>query len=155
MTKNGIVLSVIAVLLAAVYVYSFTDWLRKETIQIIPAIRPGRVAGVPRDSDQAPVYPVSFAFDGKYKFTEVKVVAADDLATNKYATPLWHLLSDSNSAPTKAFMYGQAPKGMKPAVPRTRPEPLQPDVEYVLMVEAGKTRAQTNFHTTKAVESGK
>ena len=155
MTKNGIVLSIILVLLAAVYVYSFTDWLRKDTIQIIPTIRPGRVSGIPRGSDQVPVYPVSFAFDGKYKLTEVKVVAAQDLATNKYPTALWHLLSDSNSVPTKAFMYGQAPKGMKPAVPRTRPEPLLPDVEYVLMIEAGKTKAQTNFHTAKASEPGK
>jgi hypothetical protein len=154
MTKNGIVLSIIAVLLAAVYVYSFTDWLRKETIQIIPTIRPGRVAGNPGNSDQPPVYPVSFAFDGKYKLTTVKVVAAEDLATNKYPTPLWHLISDSNSVPTKAFMYGQAPKGMKPAITRTRPEPLLPDVEYVLMIEAGKIRAQTNFHTAKATEPG-
>src|SRR5216117_3904938 len=155
MTKNGILLSIIAVLLAAVYVYSFTDWLRKETIQIIPTIRPGRVSGIPRDSDQTPVYPVSFSFDGKYKLTAVKVVAASDLATNKYPTPLWYLISDSNSVPTKALMYGQAPKGMKPAVPRTRPEPLLPDVEYVLMIEAGKTRAQTNFHTAQATEPAK
>src|SRR6266536_3753719 len=132
MTKNGIFLSSIAVLLAAVYVYSFTDWLHKETIQIIPTIRPGRVSGLTGDPDQTPVYPVSFAFDGKYKLTAVKVVAADDLATNKYPTPLWHLISDSNSVPTKAVMYGQPPKGMKPAVPRTHPEPLLPDVEYVL-----------------------
>jgi hypothetical protein len=155
MTKNGIVLSVIAVLLAAVYVYCFTDWLRKETIQIIPTIRPGRAVAMSRDPDQAPVYPVSFAFDGKYKLTSVKVLAMADLETNKYPTPLWHLISDSNSAPTKALMYGQAPKGMKPAVPRTRPEPLLPDVEYVLMIEAGKTKAQTNFHTAKATEPGK
>ncbi|HYV30041.1 MAG TPA: hypothetical protein VEO53_02860 [Candidatus Binatia bacterium] len=155
MTKNGIFLSIIAVLLAAVYVYSFTDWLRKETIQIIPTIRPGRVAALAGDPDQTPVYPVSFAFDGKYKITEVKVVAADDLATNKYPTPLWHLISDSNSAPTKAFMYGQTPKGMKPAVPRARPEALLPDVDYVLLIEAGKLKAQTNFHTAKVTEPGK
>lgn len=155
MTKNGIVLSVIAVLLAAVYVYAFTDWLRSETIQIIPTIRPGRVAAVPRDPDQTPVYPVSFAFSGKYRLTCVKVVAADDLATNKHPTPLWHVVSDSNSVPIKSIVYGYPVKGMRPAVARMQPEPLLPDVEYVLMVEAGGIKAQTNFHTAKAGEPRK
>lgn len=151
MTKNGIFLSVIAVLLGACYVYFFTDLFLKETIQIIPTIRPGRPSAIPRDPDQAPVHPVSFALDGKYKLTTVKVVAAEDLATNKYAAPLWHLISDSNSVPTKSIVYGFPIKGMKPAVQRARPEPLLADVEYTLLVEAGKVRTQTNFHTTKAV----
>ena len=152
MTKNGITLSVIAVILAAVYAFYFTDWLRKETIQIIPTIRPGRAVAAPKDPDQVPTYPVSFAFDGKYKLTSLKVVSADDLATNKYPVPLWHLVSDSNSVPIKAVTYGQPPKGMKPAVPRSRPEPLQPDIEYVLLLEAGSTKAQTNFHTAAATK---
>jgi hypothetical protein len=155
MTKNGIVLSVIAVLLAAIYVYAFTDWFRTETIQIIPTIRPGRVSSVPRNSDQAAVYPVSFAFSGKYRLTSVKVFAADDLATNKYPSALWHLVSDSNSVPVKSIVYGYPVKGMKPAVARMQPEPLQPDVDYVLQLEAGSIKAQTNFHTAQATGPGK
>jgi len=155
MTKNGIILSVIAVILAAVYVYAFTDWFQSETIQIIPTIRPGRVTASPSTPEQAPVYPVSFAFSGKYKFTSVKVVTADDLATNKHPTPLWHLISDSNSVPTKSIVYGHPVKGMKPAVARMQPEPLSSDIDYVLLVEAGRIKAQTNFHTARAAESGK
>lgn len=155
MTKNGIFLSVLAVVLATIYVYSFTGWLRSETIQIIPKMRPGRVSAVPKDSDQTPVYPVSFAFSGKYQFTSIKVVASEDLSTNKHPTALWHLISDSNSVPTKSIVYGYPIKGMKPAVARMRPEPLLPDVDYILMLEAGKIRAQTNFHTTAATETGK
>ena len=155
MTKNGIFLSVLAVVLAAIYVYAFTDWLRSETIQIIPTIRPGRVSAIPQGSEQAPVYPVSFAFSGKYKLTSLKVVAADDLATNKHPLPLWHLVSDSNSAPTKSIVYGYPVKGMKPSVARMRPEPLLAGVQYVLMLEAGTIRASTNFHTTQAVEPAK
>jgi len=155
MTKNGIFLSVVAVVLAAIYVFAFTDWLRSDTIQIIPTIRPVRVAAAPKDSDQTPVYPVSFAFSGKYHFTSVKVVAASDLATNKHPSALWHLTSDSNSVPTKSIVYGYPIKGMKPAVARTRPEPLQPDVDYVLILEAGKIRAQTNFHTAAVTEAGR
>jgi hypothetical protein len=155
MTKNGIALSVFAVLLAAVYVYAFTDWFRSETIQIIPTIRPGRVSAAPRDPDQVAVYPVSFAFSGKYKLTSVKVFSAEDLATNKYPTPLWHLVSDSNSVPVKSIVYGHKVKGMEPAVARMQPEPLLPDVDYVLQIEAGAIKAQTNFHTAKAATPAK
>lgn len=151
MTKNGIVLSVIAVILGACYGYFFTDWFRKPGMQIIPTIRPGRASAIPRDADLEPVHPVSFMLDGKYQLTSLKVVAAADYATNKYAQPVWHLISDSNSVPTKSIVYGYPIKGMKPSVPRARPEPLLADVNYTLMLEAGKIRAQTNFHTTKAI----
>lgn len=151
MTKNGTVLTVILVILGACYAYFFTDWFRSESIQIIPTIRPGRASAIPRDPDLEPVHPVSFMLDGKYKLTSVKVVATQELATNKYAPALWHLISDSNSVPTKAIVYGYPLKGMKPAVPRARPEPLVAETEYTLLLEAGKVRAQTNFHTTKAI----
>ncbi len=151
MTKNGIVLSIIAVILAAVYVAYFTDWFSKDGIQIIPTVRPGTVSVIPRDPDDLPVHRVSFALDGKYKLTCVKVLVAAELGTNKYATPLWHLISDSNSVPTKSITYGFEIKGMKPSVPRARPEPLLANVEYTLVLEAGKTQSQTNFHTTPAV----
>lgn len=149
MTKNGIVLSILAVILGTCYVCFFTDWFQKETIQIIPTIRPSRPVANPRNPDLEPVYPVSFSFNGKYKLTSVKVVSAFDMATNNYPVPLWHLVSDSNSVPTKSIVYGYPIKGMKPAVPRARPEPLAPDVEYVLLLEAGHIKARTNFHTAR------
>ena len=152
MTKNGIFLIAIFVILAVLYVRFFTDWFNKETIQIIPQIRPGRASSIPRPPGAPPVSPVSFAFDGKYRLTSVKVVAADDYATNKYANPLWYLISDSNSIPTKAIVYGFPIKGMKPAVPKARPDPLLPGIPYIMMVEAGKIKAQTNFHTLEAVQ---
>src|SRR5437867_8156828 len=99
MSKNGIALSVFAVILAVVYVCYFTDWFTKESIQIIPQIRPGRASSIPHAPGTPAVSPVSFAFDGKYRLTSVKVVAAQDYATNKYTNPLWHLISDSNSIP--------------------------------------------------------
>ncbi len=148
MTKNGIVLSIIAVILGTVYVCYFTDWFRAETIQIIPTIRPARPgARAQRAPDAEEVYPVSFTFNGNYKLTSVKVVSATDMSTNNYPAPLWHLVSDSNSVPIKSIVYGFPIKGMKPAVPRARPEPLSPDVDYVLLLEAGNVKARTNFHT--------
>jgi hypothetical protein len=78
------------------------------------------------------------------------VIAAEDLATNKHPTVLWHLVSDSNSVPVKSIVYGYPIKGMRPAVARMQPEPLSPEVEYVLQIEAGSIKAQTNFHTATA-----
>lgn len=149
MTKKGIVLSVIALLLGATYVYFFTDWFNKQTIQIMFYIRPNRPANIPRQPKSPPVYPVSFMLRGKYKLTSVKVVSAEEFATNKYANPLWHLVSvsDSGSRPAKSFVYGGQIPGMKPAPAHERAEPLEPDVPYLLMVEAGKIKGCTNFFT--------
>jgi|SRR5947209_3155076 len=154
MSKNGITLSVLLVILAVVYVSYFTDWFTKETIQIIPQIRPGRASNIQRMPGMPPVSQVSFAFDGKYRLTSVRVLSANDYATNKYANPLWHLISDSNSIPMKAIIYGLPIKGMKPKVPKAHPDSLQPGVPYILMVEAGKIKAQTTFHTLEAVQPG-
>ena len=153
MTRNSYVLIALAAVLGAAYAYFFTDWFAREAIQIIPQIRPSRASNPKRSGDTPATYPVSFSFDGKYKLTSVKVVSADDLKTNKYANPLWYLISDSNSAPTKAIVYGYPVKGMKPAIAQTRPEPLQPNIPYVLFVEAGKIKGQTNFFTKEIVST--
>lgn len=150
MSKNLIVLGSLLVVLLGAYVYFFTDWFNKPTIQIIATIRPTRASAIPRDADTPPVYPVSFSFDGKFGFTEIKVVEAAAYANNKFAPPLWHMISDSNSIPTKNFLYGQPIRGMKPAVPRARPEPLKPNEDYLLIVEAGNLKSSTNFHTAAA-----
>lgn len=152
MTKNGTILSVVALLLAGIYIFVFSDWFSHGVIQITPAIRPTRPQGQ-RDPTVVPVYPVSFGLYGKHRLTSVKVVSASEFATNKYARPLWHMISDGGSAPTKVVVYGLSPKGMKPAIPRARPDPLEPNVPYVLFVEAGKIKGQTNFFTREIVHA--
>jgi hypothetical protein len=154
MTRNGAVLTFVAVVLTIVYVIFFTDLFTKKSIVIIPQIRPGRESAIPRPSDSPPVYPVVFKLNGNYRLTSVKVVNAKEFATNKYATPLWHMISDSNSIPQDWFMYGLRIPGMKPAIPRSRPQALEPDVSYLLTVEAGKLKGQTNFITREAVPLG-
>jgi len=146
MTRNGIVLIIVAVILAGIYVVEFTDWFGKQTLQIIPQVRPMRSSNPRRNPGQEPSYPVSFTCNGKYQFTSVKVVVTDDLATNKYPAALWHLISDSNSVPIKYLLYGYPIKGMKPALARAKPEPLQSDVTYTLLLECGNMKASTNFH---------
>ena len=146
MTSKAKVLLVCAVILAAVYVVFFTGLFRTRTMQIITQVRPGRASAIPRPHDSAPVYPVSFRFNDRYRFTSIKVVNAAEYATNKFAFPLWHMVSDSNSVPQRAIVYG-VPKipGMRPVVARTKPRPLEAGVEYILIVEAGKIKTQTNF----------
>lgn len=152
MSKNGIVLSIFAVILGCCYIYFFTDLFNKETLEIIPQIRPNRQSNIRRpDPNANAVYPVSFLLRGKWQLSSIKVVSADEMKTNKYPIPVWHMISDSNSVPVKAFFYGERIRGMKPAIPRARPMPLQPDVPYVLMVEAGKVKGQTNFYTREIV----
>ena len=56
---------------------------------------------------------------------------------NPLATPVWHLVSDSNSVPMRAFRYGQGIRGMKPAFKGVKPYPLMPGTVYRLIVSAG------------------
>ena len=49
------------------------------------------------------------------------------------------------------MVYGLPIKGMKAAVPRARPETLQPDMTYLVIIEAGLIKGQTNFHTREFV----
>ncbi len=135
--KNNFLL-IVAILLMATYAYFFTDWFSAPRIQIISQLRPSGRGGVD---------PVSFSFDGLYRLTSVKVVPLTQYQTNKYATPIWHLVSPSNSAPIPGFLYGSPIRGMVPAVTNSHPAGLEPDTAYRLLVEAGKARGHIDFHT--------
>ena len=152
MNKTGIFLIVVALALGASYLYWFTDLFVPPTIQILAQVRPGRVSPIPRYTS-TDVWPVSFAFNKNFPLTEVTVVVADEAKTNKFPHALWHLISDSNSVPTKALVYGSAsPKGMKSKVPKARPEPLEPEVRYTLIVKADNYVGQVDFKTHEAVK---
>ncbi|MBI2925601.1 MAG: hypothetical protein HYY24_07845 [Verrucomicrobia bacterium] len=140
MTKKTASLIVTLIVLAGLYLYYFTDWINPPHIQISAASRP--VATV---RPNWKVYPVTFALDGKYELTSVKVAAVAALQTNKHAKPLWHLVSKSNSVPTRGFAYGQPIRGMKPFLEGARPQPLEPGAPYRLLVEAGRARGQVDF----------
>ena len=155
MTKNGIFLTVIAVVLLVIYGVYFSDWFRTVPIIIVPQARVGRVMNIGRPGDQPPASAVSFLFDRAYRLTCVKVLAAEDLATNKSPAVLWHLVSDPASNPIKAIFYGMPIKGMKLAQPSRRAQPLVPGVNYIIQVEAGKKmKGQTNFVALEAIRIG-
>lgn len=151
MEKRSNVLIVIALILAALYVSFFTDWFRGDSIQIIVQHRPiPQKLDLKRGTDEVPTFPVLFAFDRGYELTSIRVVKADEAKNQKFPTALWHLVSESNSIPTKALVYGFTPRGMHPAVDDAQPQPLSPGTEYLLEIQAGKLKGTTNFIPQKA-----
>lgn len=154
MNKRSVLLIAIAIVLAASFVYfNFSDWFAPATIEIAHDIRPdspsaGRRGGSSPVPENQTANTVAFFFTQRYKLTSIKVVSLDELKTNKYAHPLWHLVSDSNSVPVKSLIYGVPVRGMKPAVKGARPEPLQPEIMYRLLVEAGNIRGEHDFQST-------
>lgn len=130
----------VLIVLAGLYVYYFTDWLNPPVIQLAAISRP-----VPSPRPNVLTYPVSFSMDGRYALTSVKVVPLVPLETNQPPPVFWHLVSASNSVPTRGFVYGQPIRGMKSATPNTRALPLLPGVPYRLYVEAGRAKGQIDF----------
>ena len=152
MSRKGIVLTLLLVVLAGIYAVYFSDWFREEAIIIMPQVRPGRPGDVKPGPGETAVYPISFGFREKHRFASIKVVPAEEYATNKYVRPLWHLITDTRSRPTKAIIYGQNVDGMKPSVPNARPEPLEPRTKYLLLLETSDGRkGETNFMTRAAM----
>ena len=141
---------VCALVLAGAYVYFFTDWFAPSDIQIIHTIRPNTQAGRrPRGREpvRASSHLVSFAFSQKLRLKDIQVVPASDAATNKYPHPLWHLLSDSNSVPTKSIVYGLYVRGMRPAVKGAMADPLEPGTAYQLRMASDAGKIQHDFKT--------
>ena len=152
MSKRTVVLIGLAVVLGSLCVGMNMNWWRKAEIKILPQIRPPQRSSRTPVGD-TPVYPVMFAFDRVYRFTEIRVVSAEDEKTNKYPHELWHLIADSNSLPTKVVAYGATLRGMKPKIPKAQPEPLEPDVPYMLHVKAGGTEGKVSFKTHELVRA--
>jgi hypothetical protein len=148
MTKKNIFLIAIVLLLGGVYVYFFSDWFVSEDIQIAHTVRQQHITKRARGGRPATtetVYAVSFGLNGKHKLTSVKVVVVSDAETNKYPHAIWNLVTDSNSVPTKAFVYGRTIAGMRPAVKGAEADPLQPNVKYRLLLQAGSLKGEHDF----------
>lgn len=150
MTKKHLILVLVVIVGLAAYVHYFTDWFAPNSIQIVHTLRPpmpvkrGRAA-----PDISNVNSVSFGLNGKFKLTEVKVVAASELATNQYAHAIWHLITESNSVPLKGFVYGANIQGMHSKVPGIHAEALEAGVGYHLFLTAGDLKGEYDFKTTE------
>jgi hypothetical protein len=147
MARKQWVLLALFIALAAVYIFAFTNCGRRSAMQISHAayanpkglIRPRLRANRMNTAN------VIFNLDHAYRLTEVKVVRLADWQTNKSTLPLWHVISDSNSIPTRRFSYGAPIRGMKSSLPGVRPEPLATNVIYHLFLTAGSDKGQHDF----------
>ena len=137
----------LAVLLGGFSLYLNKDWFASEDIQIHHRSRPTRAGFFRRTKPQAKpaTDPVFFAFDRKLKLTSLKVIPVSEIETNRYPHPIWHLVSDSNSVPVSEWAYAVPIRGMRPAVKGATPDPLAPGVNYRLIIEAGKLKAEHDF----------
>jgi hypothetical protein len=139
MNKRTLILIVSAIVLFAAYAYFFTDWFDRKHIQISYRAFPDRRA------DPTKVATLTFYLDKEYPVTSLKFFRNDEVATNKYPVPIWHLVCASNAAKVTEFEYGRVIRGMKPANARTRAPELVPDQSYKVVVEAGKVAGEKTF----------
>jgi hypothetical protein len=145
MTRKQWILIAFAVVLAGFSLYLNKDWFASENIHIYHRSSPRGSLVRRKPGEEMPSNPIIFGFDRKLKLTMVKVVPLSAFETNKYALPIWHLISESNSVATKDFAYGINIKGMRPAVKSALPDPLQPGVKYRLFIEAGGIKGEHDF----------
>lgn len=144
MTKKNLLLVVVAVALAAVYVVWFTNWFRPQTLAIYHTSRVlHRNFRRPQRGDALPT--MIFGVSRPVRLTDLKVVPLAAFETNHDVLPVWHLISDSNSAPVKTFIYGQWIGGMRPAIKGVRPEPLKTNVTYRLFLTAEHIKGEHDF----------
>ena len=146
MTRKLWILLTVVVVLGGLSLYLNKDWFAKDNIQISHRSRPDRISQLFRrkKSDSA-VNPVVFILNHKLKLTSLKVIPVSDIKTNKFPHPIWYLTSDSNSVPTQEFTYGDSIRGMRPAVKDASAWPLEPGVNYRLLIEAGELKAEHDF----------
>ncbi len=146
MTRKNIILVLIVVLLAGLSLYLNRGCFQSDTgpLKIGHRSMTQRI----RRSRNAPLTTtntIAFLFDREVKLTSVKVVLVSELETNKYAHPVWDLVSESNSLPVKNFIYGANIRGMRPSVKGATADPLMPGVAYRLFIEGDSLKAQHDF----------
>jgi hypothetical protein len=141
MQKKELMMVGVLLVLGVVYAIFFTDWFSKGKLAITASARPERgiAAGTP--------LPVFFKLSRSCELTSIKVVPLQGTNFDAHAAPIWYMVATTNSKPTKLFQYGVPIRGMHPAIPRARPEPLDPSRYYRLVVTSGDLNGYTDFHT--------
>ena len=145
MTKKNTLIVAFVILFGGLSLYLNRDWFASDGIHISHrSIAPRRWFN--RGPAVKPTAnPVVFLLNKKVKLTSVKVVFFNDIQTNKYPHAIWNLTSDSNSVPVRDFIYGAPIRGMRPAVKGAPADPLDPGVNYRMLIEAGSDKAEHDF----------
>jgi hypothetical protein len=135
---------ILLIFLLGVVIYYWPALSKPPGIQILYTLHTRQV---PRRTDartNLPRLEVAFGMDQSYELTSVKVVPLAEWTTNKLAHPLWHLIAKTNSPPIRAFLYGQHIGGMESFF-GARVEPLATNVDYLLLIEAGRRHGKCDF----------
>lgn len=149
MAKKQILLLLLTGILVGVILYLSRDWFAPADIQIGFTVRPNLLSERQQKRAGPAVknrpYTVSFIFNRKCSLESVKVVNAQEIETNRFAHPLWELISDSNSVPVKTVTYGVRIRGMRPEVKGAQADNLQTGVPYRLLIETTEQEASYDF----------
>jgi hypothetical protein len=150
MTKKNWLMMILLMVLVGVYIFYFTDWFKPKIIHISHTSRAFERRPTINAGATPALVPVTFSLEPPCRPTEIEVFPLAAWQTNQNILPTWHLIYASNAPPIKIFTYGQHLRGLKPEVPGTRAEPLQPNVTYRLFVTAGKAKGQHDFEIKSA-----
>lgn len=142
MTKKTLFQIALVVVLGGFCLYLYRDRFGTPPIQISHRSLGQRGAQFRQMKDSA-TEAVVFLLDRPVKLTSVKVVPVKDLAPN--TPPIWEMVADTHPLPVQDFAYGLNIPGMHPAVPGAAPGPLEPGVQYRVLITAGHDKAQHDF----------
>ena len=145
MTKKNIFIIVFVILFGCLSLYLNRDAFAPQVIQISHRSVSPRPWMTFRKGAKPSVNPVVFLINKDLRLNSVKVVLVSDAETNKYPHAIWDMISDSNSIPTREFIYGSPIKGLKLAIKGVGADPLQPGVNYRILVEADSTKLEHDF----------
>jgi hypothetical protein len=141
-TKKNVFQITLVVVLGGFCLYLYKDRFGAPPIQISHRSLGQRGAQFRQLKDSA-TEAVVFLLDRPVKLTSVKVVPVKDLAAS--TQPIWEMVADSHPLPVQDFAYGLNIPGMHPAVPGAVAGPLEPGVQYRVLITAGHDKAQHDF----------
>jgi hypothetical protein len=124
MSKKTAILIFVALVLGAGSLFLYFDSLPPSKIQI-----PYRI--IPAGGKNA----VVFYIDPPYPMTRIKVTSVAEAQSNAHPHALWEIVPANKPVTKTTFVYGENIPGMKPFIPDTTPEPLDPHSKYLLVVD--------------------
>jgi hypothetical protein len=135
MSKKTAILIATALILAAISLFLYFDSLPPSKIQIAyRVLSNGRASSV------------VFFVDPAYPMTRIKVTSLDETESNPHPHSLWEIVPDKKPVTKTEFAYGENIAGMKPFIPGTTPEALDPKGKYQLLVNFVKdVRGECTF----------
>jgi hypothetical protein len=142
MTKKNWLLVLFLAAAAVVYVIWFTDWFRTKHIHIFHTVRQVHFRRRASDPDRVVIFGVE---PRDIYLTEIKVVSLADFEKDPKTLPAWRLISESNSAPVREFVYGQHIRGMHPLVEGMEPAELDTNQVYRIFISAKQGIGQHDF----------